>query len=400
VAVLTADRLIAACSDESEEAGITIRSKLDPLAGEGAPIKPATYAGPQGEKKPRFQAGKRWWGDGPDRSVVDILVVDNEPSQANRLEAALEHRRAELGLPEIVLDLTVAGNLPAHLPRRISSFRFPHRNADAYLADATLDGAKFPATDEGKAIFAATADRPEALLKWCPQALLFGFWQSHLGKKGSQAKLARAWTSEILGVEPAAHDIRRLGLKGDPLNLSVPEGVVVDETAQRGWAVAAKGAKTAKGEKKKLSDIGHGQVPVSGDEAGLDGVSFREVVQQATVSFASLRRIYALHGSAEARALLVSLGLVAHVAAFGRPFSLRSEADFRPKAITWTWLGADADEVIDAPDPEVAVGLFSACVERAEAAGLPVGAAWAADPLVVYPGPELLKAIRASWPVD
>ncbi len=397
MAVLNADRLIAACSDESEEAGITIRSELEPLGGEGAPVKPATYAGPQGEKRPRFQAGKRWWINGPDRRVVDILVVDNEPSQANRLEAALEHRRAELGLPEIVLDLTAAGNLPAHLPRRISSFRFPHRNADAYLADATLDGVKFPATDEGKAIFAATADRPEALLQWCPQALLFGFWQSHLGKKGSQAKLARAWTSEILGVEPAAQDIRRLGLKGDPLNLSIPEGVVVDETAQREWTVAVKGAK---GDKKKLSDIGHGQVPVSGDEAGLDGVSFRELVQRATVSFASLRRIHAVQGSAEARALLVSLGLVAHVAAFGRPFSLRSGADFRPKATTWTWLGAGADEVIDAPDCEAAVGLFSACVERAEAAGLPVGATWAAEPLFVEPGPELLKAIRASWPVD
>lgn len=397
MAVLSPDSLIAACSDDSEDAGITIRSVLEPIGGDGAPVKPATYAGSQEEKKPRFQTGRRWWGAGPDRRVVDILVIDNEPSQANRLEAALEDRRAQLGLPEIVLDLSAAGNLPAHLPRRISSFRFPHRNADAYLVDSTLGGVRFLATAEGRAIFAATAAHPEALLQWCPQALLFGFWQSHLGKKKSQAKLARAWTSEIVGVEPAAHDIRRLGLKGDPLNLSVPEGVIFDEMAQHEWAVASH---TAKGKKGKLSDVGHGQVPVSGEDAPLGGVSFRDVVQQATVSFASLRRVQAAQGSAESRALLASLGLVAHVSAFGRPFSLRSGADLRPRSTTWTWLGAAADEVIDAPDLEAAIGLFAACVERAEAAGLPVGSAWALEPLVVEPAPNLLEAIRSSWPVD
>jgi CRISPR-associated protein Csb1 len=69
-------------------------------------------------------------------------------------------------------------------------FRFPHRNADAYLRDATLDGASFMGSEVGRAVFDATADCPEALLQWCPQALLFGFWQSHLGKMRSQAKLA------------------------------------------------------------------------------------------------------------------------------------------------------------------------------------------------------------------
>ena len=160
-----------------------------------------------------------------------MLVIDNEPSQSNRLEAALEQRRAELGLPEIVLDLTSVGALPPHLPAQISSFRFPHRNADAYLRDAMMDGTRFPKSEAGAAIFSATADKPEALLQWFPQALLFGFWQSHMGKR-SQAKLARAWISEIIGVEPAAAGVRRLGLKGDPLNLSVAEAVDFSSGAQ------------------------------------------------------------------------------------------------------------------------------------------------------------------------
>jgi hypothetical protein len=134
--VLEPEMLIAAFSEASSAGGITIRTDLEPLAGEGAPVKPAIYEGP------RFQHGRRWWGEGDDRRVVDVIVIDNEPSEANRLEAAMEDYRGELGIPEIVLDLSDT-RLPPHLPRHISMFRFPHRNADAYLRDATLDGNAF-----------------------------------------------------------------------------------------------------------------------------------------------------------------------------------------------------------------------------------------------------------------
>jgi hypothetical protein len=272
---------------------------------------------------------------------------------------------------------------------RISSFRFPHRNADAYLRDAMLNGAKFPDTDAGAAIFGATADKPEALLQWFPQALLFGFWQSHLGKKRSQAKLARAWTSEIIGLEPAATTVRRLGLKGDPLNLSVPDPVDFNPDAPDEWQFSAKG--------KKLADIGHGQVPVGGQDAALAAVSFREVVQQATVSFAALRRIRPDTGAAEGRALLVSLGLVAHVAAFGRSFSLRSDAELRPAGATWTWLGDTGERQVEAPTFEAAVRVFEECAAKAEHAGLPVGRQWP-EPLVLTPAANLAAAIRKTWP--
>jgi CRISPR-associated protein Csb1 len=347
-------------------------------------VKPAGYEGG------RFQQDRRWWGSGADRRPVDVLVIDNEPSQANRLEAALEQRREELGLPEIVIDLTSLGALPPHLPRRISSFRFPHRNADAYLRDAMLNDTRFLASEEGAAIFAATAGNPEALLQWFPQALLFGFWQSHLGKKRSQAKLARAWISEIVGVEPAATTVRRLGLKGDPLNLNVPDSVDVNPNAQDEWQFSAKG--------KKLADVGHGQVPIGGDDAEPAAVSFRELVQRATVSFAALRRVRSDKGAAEARALVVSLGLVAQVAAFGRTFSLRSGAELRPVSTTWTWLGGSGEQEIKPPSLESAIGVFRECVGRAEQAGLPVGHKWAAEPLVLTPAANLAAAISKTWP--
>ncbi len=398
MAELTVDELTAACRDDAADAGITIRAVLEPVAGPGEPVKPAIYAGA------RYQVDRRWWGEGEAREIVDAIVIDNVPSQANRCEAALRGLRAPLGLPELIMDLTEIA-LPPHLPKTLSSFQFPHRNADAYLRDAELDGEPFARTDVGAAVFEATGDAPQALLQWFPQALLYGFWQSHLGKKRSQAKLARSWTSEIVGYRPAALDTRTLGVKGDPLNLSVDDRAQYneDDLLGGGWDLLIGEAKGAtKGKKRdRLSELGHGQVPFSPNEATPAGVSFEAVVQRATVSFASLRRIHAGDGDANsaARALLVALGLVGHVAAFGGAFSLRSGADLRPVDVTWTWLGAGDDEELSIPDLDSLVDLFVGCVEQAEAAGLPVGDAWADEPLVLRPNSALRKAIMATWPL-
>ena len=141
-------------------------------------------------------------------------------------------------------------------------------------------------------------------MKWFPQALLFGFWQSHLGKKRSNAKHARAWVSEIIGWNPASTDTRTRGLKGDSLNLSVDESVAFNPDDSTDWQFG-------KGKKKAaLSEIGHGQVPFMGKDATAAAVSFSRVSQRATVSFAQLRRVRLGNGYDEkangaARALLV-----------------------------------------------------------------------------------------------
>lgn len=383
-------RLTKACGDDGAAGGIMIRTDLLPLAGPNAKIKPATYAG--GE----FQRGHRWWGEGSNRRVVDTITIDNEPSQANRLEFVLEQLRAEFGFPEFILDLSMLEPLPPHVPRALSSFRFPHRNADAYLRDSQLDGKDLMETDIGRAVFDATVDRADALLQWFPQALIYGFWQSHLGKKGSQAKLARSWVSEIVGIEPATtENVRVLGLKGDPLNLSIAEKVSVGDDRQEQWELGTTG-------KKKLSDIGHGQVPFGGDadRAMLAGVSFREIAQQTTVSFASLRRIYPVdeEAAAPARALLVAMGLLAHVTAFGRAFNLRSGCDLRPASSEWIWLSEDGDESLEPPDVEDVGRLLREAVTQAEDAGLPVGSRWR-DSVVLTPKKNLKDAIRSTFPV-
>jgi hypothetical protein len=97
---LNVDALVEACSDLSDDAGITIRSTLEPLSGPGGPVKPAVYAGGL------YQLDRRWDTTQDPPEAVDVVVIDNVPSQANRLEAALELIHGQIGLPEIVLDLS------------------------------------------------------------------------------------------------------------------------------------------------------------------------------------------------------------------------------------------------------------------------------------------------------
>ena len=355
-------------------------------------MKPAVYEGGV------YQTDRRWASPGDDEPT-EVIVIDNVPSQANRLEEALRVSRSSSGIPEMVLDLSDLALLPAHLPRRISSLEFPHRNADAYLRDAQLDGQDFIRTDIGRSIFGATAQTCGPLMAWFPQALLYGFWQSHLGKKRANTKHARAWVSEIIGWKPAASDTRVFGLKGDPLNLNTDEALVSNPDDRLTWGM---GRDKTPGEKKdKLSEIGHGQVPFMGDQATAAAVSFARVTQRATVSFAQLRRVSLGSGEqaadAAARALLVALGLHAHVLAFGRGFALRSGADLRLAKSATTWLGADGDASCEVGGADGTAKLLAAALKQARAAGVPLDG-WEREPLQLTPKDNLRKAILASWP--
>ena len=193
-----------------------------------------------------------------------------------------------------------------------------------------------------------------------------------------------------------------LGLKGDPLNLSGTDKVAMNEVDGT-WELREGEKKEKPGKDQKaesLARVGHGQVPFNDSELALGALSFERVVQQSTVSFASLRRVWV--GSAEenaaARALLVALGLVSHVAAFGRPFSLRSGCELRPHVSSWKWLGASSDEELETLTIAEATALFHAAAAAAETVGLPVGTKWRAEPLMLAPNADLAKAIAAAYP--
>ena len=389
--------LLGGCATASFDDGIRIDTELEPVAGTGAPVKPAGYEGG------KYQEDRRW-ASPTDAEPTRIVVIDNVPSQANRLEDALRRHKASTLVPELVLDLSEVHNLPAHLPRSISSLQFPHRNADAYLRDARLDKKDFPRTELGHAIFSATAQECGPLMAWFPQALLYGFWQSHLGKKRTNSKHARAWVSEIVGWNPAATDTRVLGLKGDPLNLNVDSKAEFDENDLLDWRLLSDEKKTRGAKNERLSEIGHGQALLKTGESGTPAaVSFSRITQRATVSFAQLRRVElgpsssGADADAAARALLVALGLHAHVLAFGRGFALRSSAELRPRQTIVTWLGGEGNEPCALGDAQATGTLLRAARDHAESLGVPLDG-WEKPPTQLTPRANLLDAIRATWP--
>ena len=385
--------LLAGCADDSFDDGIRIDGHLEPLSGPGGVVKPAVYEGGI------YQFDRRW-ASPDDGEPTQVIVIDNVPSQANRLEEALRRNRESTSIPEFVLDLSDLPRLPAHLPQSLSSLEFPHRNADAYLRDAELDGQDFLKTEVGRAIFGATAQICGPLIAWFPQALLYGFWQSHLGKKRQNTKHARAWVSEIIGWQPASTETKVLGLKGDALNLNTDDLVTSNPDDRTVWEVG-KGARIAGAKSDKLSELGHGQVPFMGKDASAAAVSFARVTQRATVSFAQLRRVSLGGDSCEAdaavRALLVALGLHAHQLAFGRGFALRSGAELRPGSTTATWLGADGDESIDLGGAKTTHALLMSAREHAASRGVPLDG-WGAPATRLTPKANLSAAIRSTWP--
>ena len=396
---ITLEALLKGCADDSFDDGIRIDTKLEPLAGAGAPVKPAVYAGG------KYQEDRRWQ-ESDDAESTPVIVIDNVPSQANRLEDALRQHRETTGIPELVLDLSELTGLPAHLPKQLSSLQFPHRNADAYLRDALLDGQDFLKTPLGNALFAATPQACGALVEWFPQSLLYGFWQSHLGKKKANTKHARAWVSEIIGWQPAsAEPTKNMGLKGDPLNLTTDEFVTSNPDDRANWAFGATSKDVDDGKKYKLSEIGHGQVPFMREEKNRPlpaaAVSFARVTQRATISFAQLRRLSLGTGAADAdaavRALLVALGLHAHQLAFGRGFALRSGGELRPKERAVTWLGAGGDAPCNLGDAEATLALLQGAKTHAQSLQVSL-AGWDQAPTTLTPKEEIKKAIRSTWP--
>ena len=259
------DALLKGCADDSFDDGIRIDSHLEPLSGPGGVVKPAVYEGET------YQRDRRW-ASPSDVEPTEVIVIDNVPSQANRLEEALRKNRDATSIPEFLLDPSDLPNLPVHLPKSLSSLEFPHRNADAYLRDAELNGQDFLKCDLGRGIFGATAQTCGPLIAWFPQALLYGFWQSHLGKKRQNTKHARAWVSEIIGWQPASTETRVLGLKGDALNLNTDDAVTSNPDDRTEWEVG-RSAKIEGAKSDKLSEMGHGQVPFMGNDAPAAAVS-------------------------------------------------------------------------------------------------------------------------------
>src|SRR5688572_19874575 len=83
--------------------------------------------------------------------TVPCVLLDSVPSQANRMELALQEGcdGSEFDLPIISADFSVVGNPSV---REVTSLQAPHRVFDAILRDSLLGKVRFRNSDIGKAL--------------------------------------------------------------------------------------------------------------------------------------------------------------------------------------------------------------------------------------------------------
>ena len=372
-----ADRLVAAVSPEREYTAIVVRAQYQPVGGAGRTVMPPTYPQPDGERDPnaRYLIGERLVDGGPRKSVV----IDQEPSQANRVEESLrdacDDGRVQLPMFELRAS-TPMGQI------RLTSFDFPHRYADAYLRDSLVDGTRFDQSTVGKRLREATVADVRPLFEREPCSLIFGAWDSH--RKGRWPKFARLYSSSMYGLDPVVGT--RRGGRMDTVNLT---GTVDDEAkAESDWQFIPEGAKR-KG--NRLSEIGHGNIapnPVPG------GVTVSEIRRTASISLAGLDRLRFGDATAEAarlaRAALAVLALAGDRLTFGGPSVwLRSGCDLA-KASEHLGLelpGGELDEL--AITVQDALDAFRELRERAAA-----GILMDSDTINLEPIASLYEAIR------
>ncbi|MFF3665447.1 type I-G CRISPR-associated RAMP protein Csb1/Cas7g [Microtetraspora malaysiensis] len=366
-------RLIAAVSEDREDAGLAMEAIYKPAPGDK--VMPPSF--PQG---PYLMETR--WVDGEARKVV---VLDQVPSQANRVEEALltarDAGRIELPLFELMAE-TSRG------PLRLTSLEFPHRYADAYLRDSLVEGKRFDRSDVGQRLREVSALDVRPLYERDPGSLLFGAWDSH--RKGRWPKFARIYSSSMVGLDP--QEGVRKATRVDPFNLT---GAIDDKAkAEADWGYVAVGDKKDKKQGQRLSEIGHGNIP-PGDAHG--GVSISEARRSGWISLAAIERLRFGDASPEAtrlaKATLAALALAGDRLAFGRPSVwLRSGCDLiRSSEVLVFEQDAGAREEFSLSTGE-AIAVFHELRDRAAAAGVVM----ASDAIRLEPMPSLAKAIEFS----
>ena len=373
-----ADRLVAATSSEREHTAIVVRAEYQPVGGSGRTVMPPTYPVSDGERDPnaKYLLAKRRV-DGEPR---DAVVIDQEPSQANRVEEAIRdaHSQGRLELPLFEMRVaTKRGEI------RLTSFDFPHRYADAYLRDSLVEGVRFDESPVGERLRSATVADVRPLYEREPASLIFGAWDSH--RKGRWPKFARLYSSSMYGLDPVSY--ARMGGRMDPQNLI---GAVDDATkSEAQWEFVAEG------ERKKgarLSEIGHGNIAPNLVHGG---VTVSKIQRVASISLAGLERLRFGDAAAEAsnlaRATLAALALAGDRLTFGGPSVwLRSGCDLAKvrEEIGLERPGGDLEQI--PVGTQGALDAFNDLRHRTSAAGISMDT----DTISVQPIPSLSQAIQ------
>jgi CRISPR-associated protein Csb1 len=243
--------------------------------------------------------------------VLRVIELDSIGSSANRVEEGLleEHRAGRYPLPVSNTTIDAAGQ-----QFTISTLEAPHRVFDAWIRLASENGSDVPfeATEQGQELSLAHANALDPILEMSAHDLLFGVWDSHRTGPGGQVRIARSFTSTVLGIDPL--EVVTTAARRDPLNLGEEKEVKARE----------KEAKV----KVKLSEQGLSSIP---PQRRRHGVSIREARFTGFLSFAALRRLrFERYDNADVRVMLAALCLHGLRLRETAGWHLRSECDLIP----------------------------------------------------------------------
>lgn len=355
-------------------------------------VFPPTYEGGKYATEERVIDGQK----------LPCVLLDSVPSQANRMELALQDAwdSDEIELPVISVDFAAVEN--PGIPK-ITSLQAPHRIADAILRDSYFGKQEFRKSEIGSELDQLSLAYATPLLKYAPHCLIFGMWDSTGPRGGLGVKFTRSIISELIGVNAVAGV--KTSSRIDPLNIRVNAGVLYQ--AKEGWtldeseAVKDKNKKPVRlGKDGKPSEANHGNVTPSISSGGFT-IDYAE--QTTVLSLPALRRLRfpkkpgeksKTESDVAARTYLAALGLLGATLAIESGYDLRSRCVLRAKdAIKWSLLGrpGDADQEFDL-SREAVIDLYRKSLAAAEKAGFPIEK----KEVVLKPSDDLVTLVKKS----
>lgn len=373
-------------------AAFRCRQKLQPAGGEGSPVFPATYEGGKYATEERRLPGRE--------SPVPCVVLNSVQSEANHVELALLDAwdDKEIPLPVVAVDFAGQG---LRRDLRVTSLEAPHRIADALLRDSLLDGVEFRKSAHGSKIDHVDLRNATALFELCPTALVFGLWDSTGPRGGLGAKFARAYVSEVVGIDAVPG--KKTASRIDPAEVRLGAGPVylradATWTLDEKEAAKEKGKPIKAGKDGKPSEVNHGNVTPTISDGGF---TVAHALRTSTLSLPALRRLrFPIDNQRDpardraAQTTLAALALCGATLAQAAGSDLRSRCHLIPvEAARWELLDTPGTEpksyVLDRAG---AIALYREAVDAAKAAGLP----WLDEPLELVPSPQLAALVRKS----
>jgi CRISPR-associated protein Csb1 len=398
---LTFEWLHGAVADKA--AAVRILTRLAPVGGPGDKVFPPTYKHPNTDQSLYACEARRL-----DGREVQTVLLDSVASQANRIEQALLHAFEEDICAIPVLSVTIPRKNST--PTRVTVLDAPHRLTDAIFRDSSLDGKPFRESLLGKQAMQARMENATALYKLCPTALLFGFWDSQAAGGIHTARVARALTSEIIGLDVVLG--RKTSSRVDPLGISSSAAKIFKSdsemwTLDENQATKDKGKAALYGKKSKAgkpSAINHGNItPSVSSEEEPGGVTIAEALQTTVLSLPQLRRLrfpdletgeFTLDRDIAGRTVLAALALYGVALQRDEGYFLRSRCHLVPVEPSRTELiGATAQDVQPiALSVKGARATFEQAYQAAKKHGLP----WHSGLHELQPTAKLVELVQRS----